>query len=156
MADVILLSTADWDHPLWTNKQHTAVSLADQGHRVLYIDSLGVRSVRADRADGGRILRRLRRSLRPLRRVHDSIWVLSPLVLPGRTLGMTGRLNRWSLNLALFWADCCLDLRTPPALDLQSQHSLLPEAGALPSHALSLCRSDSGPARDACSGIGRG
>ena len=24
MADIVLLSTADWDHPLWTNKQHTA------------------------------------------------------------------------------------------------------------------------------------
>ena len=48
MADVILLSTADWDHPLWTNKQHLAVSLADAGHRVLYIDSLGVRGAVLD------------------------------------------------------------------------------------------------------------
>ena len=24
MADIVLLSTADWDHPLWTNKQHVA------------------------------------------------------------------------------------------------------------------------------------
>ena len=28
MADVVLLATADWDHPLWTNKQHVAVALA--------------------------------------------------------------------------------------------------------------------------------
>ncbi|AII42208.1 hypothetical protein KR100_02165 [Synechococcus sp. KORDI-100] len=113
MADVILLSTADWDHPLWTNKQHLAVSLADAGHRVLYVDSLGVRSARAGRSDAGRILRRLRRSLAPLREVRERIWVLSPLVLPGQISGLAGRLNRWSLNLALFWADWCLDLRTP-------------------------------------------
>ena len=113
MADVILLATADWDHPLWTNKQHVAVSLADAGHRVLYIDSLGVRGARSDRVDRGRILRRLRRALWPLRRVRSRVWVLSPLVLPGRVSGVAGRLNRWSLNLALFWADLRLDLRTP-------------------------------------------
>ena len=113
MADVILLSTADWDHPLWTNKQHLAVSLADAGHRVLYIDSLGVRGARAGRSDAGRIMRRLRRCLTPLRRVGQRIWVVSPLVLPGQVSGLAGRLNRWSLNLALFWADWCLDLRTP-------------------------------------------
>ncbi|RYD01267.1 hypothetical protein N752_30185 [Desulforamulus aquiferis] len=32
--DIILLSTADWDNPFWTNKQHVAVQLADRGHRV--------------------------------------------------------------------------------------------------------------------------
>ena len=113
MADVILVATADWDHPLWTNKQHVAVSLAEAGHRVLYIDSLGVRGARSDRVDRGRILRRLRRALWPLRRVRSRVWVLSPLVLPGRVSGVAGRLNRWSLNLALFWADLRLDLRTP-------------------------------------------
>ena len=60
MADVILLSTADWDHPLWTNKQHQAVALAKAGHRVLYIDSLGIRGPRAEGADVRRILRRLK------------------------------------------------------------------------------------------------
>ena len=113
MADVILLSTADWDHPLWTNKQHQALSLAAAGHRVLYVDSLGVRGARANRSDSSRILRRLRRSVRPLRCVHPGVWVLSPLVMPGRIRGLAGRLSRWSLNLALFWADLCLDLRRP-------------------------------------------
>ena len=113
MADVILLSTADWDHPLWTNKQHLAVSLAEAGHRVVYVDSLGIRAARPGQADRRRILRRLRRSLHPLRRVRKGIWVLSPLVWPGKTSGIGGRLNRWSLNLALFWADWWLDLRTP-------------------------------------------
>ena len=113
MADVILLSTADWDHPLWTNKQHLAVSLADAGHRVLYIDSLGVRSARAGRSDAKRILRRLRRCFPPLRQVRQRIWVVSPLVMPGTVSGFAGRLNRWSLNVALFLADWRLDLRTP-------------------------------------------
>ena len=113
MADFVVLSTADWDHPLWTNKQHVAAALADLGHRVLYVDSLGVRGPRVDRSDSGRILRRLRRGLRPPRSVRSGIWVISPLVLPGQVRGWAGLLNRWSLNLSLFVADLVLDLRRP-------------------------------------------
>ena len=43
---IILISTADWDHPLWTNKQHVACSLADMGFRILYVESLGIRPIR--------------------------------------------------------------------------------------------------------------
>ena len=35
--DILLLATADWDHPLWTNKQHVACSLSALGHRVLSV-----------------------------------------------------------------------------------------------------------------------
>ncbi|WP_114993595.1 glycosyltransferase [Synechococcus sp. UW179A] len=113
MADFVVLSTADWDHPLWTNKQHVAAALADLGHRVLYVDSLGVRGPRVDRSDSGRILRRLRRGLRLPRKVRSGVWVVSPLVLPGQVRGLAGLLNRWSLNLSLFVADLVLDLRRP-------------------------------------------
>ena len=113
MADFVLLATSDWDHPLWTNKQHVACALAELGHRVLYVDSLGVRGPRVDRSDSGRILRRLRRGFRGPRKVRPGVWVLSPLVLPGQTRGWAGLLNRWSLNLSLLVADLVLDLRRP-------------------------------------------
>ena len=64
MADFVILSTADWDHPLWTNKQHVACSLAELGHRVLYVDSLGLRGPRVDKTDSGRIWRRLKADLK--------------------------------------------------------------------------------------------
>lgn len=95
MADITLLATADWDHPLWTNKQHVAVSLARLGHRVLYIESLGLRAVRAQPSDRLRILRRLRRGLRLPRRVEERIWVWSPLVLPAARGALATTLNRW-------------------------------------------------------------
>ena len=63
MADFVVLATADWDHPLWTNKQHTALTLAAAGHRVLYVESLGIRPPRVGAADRTRIYRRLRRLL---------------------------------------------------------------------------------------------
>ena len=94
MADFIVLATADWDHPLWTNKQHTAVSLAVLGHRVLYVESLGLRPPRKGVADLPRILKRLRRVARPPRPVQRGIWVWSPLVLPGASHPLARRLNR--------------------------------------------------------------
>lgn len=113
MADITLLATADWDHPIWTNKQHVACTLAELGHRVLYVDSLGLRPprqrprgplrVRAQ-SDRGRIGRRLRQGLRPPRQVRPGLWVWSPLVLPGAHQGLALRLNRVLLRLGLgFW-----------------------------------------------------
>lgn len=113
MADFLLLSTADWDHPLWTNKQHVAISLAAAGHRVLYVDSLGLRPPRSGRADRQRILRRLWRGLRPPRRVRPRLWVLSPLVLPGGTSGPRLLLNRLLLALWLGAAQLMLGFRRP-------------------------------------------
>ena len=110
MADITLLATADWDHPLWTNKQHVACSLVDLGHRVLYVDSLGLRpprpgprgprSVQAG-SDRGRIWRRLRHGLRPPRQVRPGLWVWSPLVLPGARSGVALRCNQLILGLGL-------------------------------------------------------
>lgn len=110
MADITLLATADWDHPLWTNKQHVACSLVDLGHRVLYVDSLGLRpprsAPRGPRAvqassDRGRIWRRLRHGLRPPRQVRPGLWVWSPLVLPGAQRGVSLRCNQLILGLGL-------------------------------------------------------
>ena len=94
MADFVVLATADWDHPLWTNKQHTALSLVENGHRVLYVESLGLRPPRASTSDGLRIVRRLQRILRPPRQVRPNLWVWSPAVLPGGTQGRALALNR--------------------------------------------------------------
>ena len=107
MADFVVLATADWDHPLWTNKQHTAVSLAELGHRVLYVESLGLRSPRPGKADLARILKRLRRLLRLPRQVRPGLWVWSPPVLPGAVRGRGLIINRWlvqsGLTLAQRW-----------------------------------------------------
>jgi len=80
--DVVLFSTADWDHPFWTNKQHVASQLAAEGFRVLYVESLGLRRPTAASRDLGRIGRRIRRALQGLRQVQENLWVGSPLALP--------------------------------------------------------------------------
>lgn len=81
--DCILFATADWDTPYWTNKQHTAAELAKKGWRVLYVESVGLRAPKLGSGlDLGRLARRLWRGLKGVRKVHDGVWVLSPLVLP--------------------------------------------------------------------------
>lgn len=99
--DVVLLSTADWDNPFWTNKQHVAVELACRGFRILYVESLGLRRPTLGARDLRRILRRLSRALRPPRRVRDNIWVWSPLVLPAHGRQWARRLNRGILGGSL-------------------------------------------------------
>jgi glycosyltransferase involved in cell wall biosynthesis len=79
--DIVLLATADWDNPLWTNKQHLASRWGRAGHRVLYVESLGLRRPELSGRDARRIWRRLRRANR-LRNVAPGVWVLSPLLLP--------------------------------------------------------------------------
>jgi glycosyltransferase involved in cell wall biosynthesis len=92
--DVVLLSTADWDHPFWTNKQHVAMAMAQLGHRVLYVESVGLRPPRLEGQDLRRIWRRLRRGLRPPRRVAENIWVWSPLLIPAAHGGWKRACNR--------------------------------------------------------------
>ena len=113
MADFIVLATADWDHPLWTNKQHTAQSLVEAGHRVLYVESLGIRAPRVGAADRTRILRRLRRMLQLPRRRLNGLWVWSPPVLPGGHAGLGLQINRCLLRTGLWLAARWLRLRRP-------------------------------------------
>lgn len=102
--DVVLLATADWDHPFWTNKQHVARTLADLGHRVLYVESVGLRAPRLEGQDVLRIWRRLRRGLRPPRRVAARLWVWSPLLIPAAHAGWRRGLNQLLFSIGLrFW-----------------------------------------------------
>lgn len=97
----ILFATADWDEPYWTNKQHCAQSLAALGIRVLYVESVGLRSPKAGSAkDWGRLWNRLCKGLESLilgaRERAPGIYVLSPLLIPA------GHRRRWSRVLNRF------------------------------------------------------
>ncbi len=78
--DIVCVGFADWDTELWTNQHHLMSRLADE-NRVLFVESLGLRTPQLAGRDLARIARRLRRGLAPPRAV-DGLHVLSPLVLP--------------------------------------------------------------------------
>ena len=76
--DILLLATADWDHPLWTNKQHVACSLAARGHRVLYVESLGLRAIQPTGRDWSRFGSVCLRVFQSPRPVRPGIWFVLP------------------------------------------------------------------------------
>ncbi|TCU13567.1 glycosyl transferase family 1 [Rhizobium azibense] len=96
--DIILVSTADWDNPYWTNKQHMAVQFAALGHRVFYVESQGLRAPTATAKDLKRIWKRLKRGLRSPKNVYDNIWVWSPLNIPMHGNPLIRRLNKLLLQ----------------------------------------------------------
>lgn len=97
--DILLVSTADWDNPFWTNKQHVAVELARRGHRILYVESSGIRTPTATARDMNRIWRRLKRVFGKPRRVQDNIWVWSPILIPWHAKPWVRFLNKGLLAL---------------------------------------------------------
>lgn len=111
--DFIIISTADWDHPFWTNKQHIAKRLADRGHRVLYIDSLGLRRPTVKQSDIERIFRKLRKFTKGLQQKSDNLWVWSPVVIPFHGNESFRKLNFKFLELALKHFTRKLSFRNP-------------------------------------------
>ena len=110
---IVLFSTADWDNPFWTNKQHTAVHLAARGYRVLYVESLGLRQPKLASADFRRILTRIRKLFRGVREVRPGLFVFSPLVLPLHRFRWVRTLNQWILNYWLSWIQWRLGFNRP-------------------------------------------
>ncbi len=105
MKYVILLSTAEWDNPFWTNKQYVAVELAKMGYRVFYIDSLGLRKPTIHSHDIFRIIKRVKKALKRPREVKKNIWVWSPILIPFQKYTFIRKINRiilnWRLNYLL-------------------------------------------------------
>lgn len=103
---VLLLAVIDWDAP-WQGAQTLARRMAEDGHTVLFTETLGVRT--PGRRDWRRLARRLRKRLAGGRwgwralivggRAVENLWLFSPVLLP-----FPGR--RWAdrLNLRLLLA----------------------------------------------------
>lgn len=128
--DIVVLSTADWDHPFWTNKQHVSCSLVRFGHRVLYIESPGLRPIRVEASDLRRVWKRLFRAFSPPRRVDRNLWVCSPLLIPAARGTMARALNYIIFQSFLFvwrsflgWRNHCLWTYLPTTLDYLSPSS---------------------------------
>ncbi len=102
--DIVLFSTADWDNPFWTNKQHVAVELAKLNHRVFYIDSIGLRQPTATKRDIKRIIQKLLKIFSPPKKVKENIWVFSPVLLPFHKYSMVRILNKLVFQISIkFW-----------------------------------------------------
>lgn len=95
--DIIIFSTADWDNPFWTNKQHMAKTFEENGHKVIYVDSLGLRKPTATAKDLKRIVKRLKSLFLPYAHVSENIWKISPFVIPFHSNKLISLLNKYLL-----------------------------------------------------------
>lgn len=111
--DIIAVTTADWDSPLWTNKQHLMQALARRGHRILYVESVGLRAPHWSRTDMGRMGRRLVRRLEGLRSPEPNLYTWSPLLLPWYGSSWARALNARSLQRDLSQAADRLAMKRP-------------------------------------------
>ncbi len=111
--NIILFSTADWDNPFWTNKQHTAVQLAELGFKVLYVESFGLRQPKLKSTDLTRIFKRLFKSLRGTREVRSGLFVYSPLLIPFHRFAVVRAINSVLLKQTLRFLKWKLKLNQP-------------------------------------------
>jgi glycosyltransferase involved in cell wall biosynthesis len=94
---VILLASACWETPTPVNAHQIALRMAARGHRVLFVESTGLRSpALVSSHDRQRMARRLADWRAPPRQVVPRLWVLSPLALPWGWPGPARHLSlRW-------------------------------------------------------------
>ena len=79
---VVLLSSADWNAPFRTNKQHVAEGLAARGHDVLYVETVGIREPSLNTRDIRRIFARIGRGLSRMEQPRRGLTIMSPLTIP--------------------------------------------------------------------------
>jgi glycosyltransferase involved in cell wall biosynthesis len=78
---VVLAASAGWESPAPVNAHQVARRLAERGHRVLFVESVGLRAPAAgSRHDARRAAARLRSALGGARTAAPRVTVLSPLV----------------------------------------------------------------------------
>ncbi len=112
--DILLFSTADWDSPYLTNKQHMARLLRDRGFRILYVESLGLRSPTKNKKDLRRLWKRLIKGLKPISEVEKNIFVLSPLTFPFQQhRKWVQSYNAWFLRFRIFIFGILRNFKSP-------------------------------------------
>lgn len=100
LPSIVLLSTADYDAEVWTNKQHMASRLAAVTD-VYYIDSMGLRRPGLNSSDLTRMARRVHQSPRTLAPRPPRLKVLTPRVIPLHGSSLIRGVNKWLIDSRL-------------------------------------------------------
>lgn len=101
----------DWDSdPL--SKKHVMLRLA-RHNRVLWVDSLGCRNPTVSSRDLRRVAQKAQDFTRGCRRVAETLWVTSPLVVPFHGNALARRLNRRWLGATIRRTCRSLGMRDP-------------------------------------------
>jgi uncharacterized SAM-binding protein YcdF (DUF218 family)/glycosyltransferase involved in cell wall biosynthesis len=125
--DVVCISSIDWDF-IWQGHQEIMSTLAEQGHRVLFVENTGVRAPRVrDLPRVGQRIRNWWRGTKGFREERPNLFVYSPLLLPlpySRPARAVNRfllaraLRRWMRATGFYQPIVWTFLPTPIALDV--------------------------------------
>ncbi|MEZ4648176.1 MAG: hypothetical protein R3E97_05205 [Candidatus Eisenbacteria bacterium] len=110
--DIVCIAPSDWESEAPLNVHHVMGRLARR-HRILYVESLGLRAPSASGRDVGKVMKRLRGFWRGLRPGPDGLHLLSPLVLPWHGNGVARALNQRLLLATVRRAMKTLGMRAP-------------------------------------------
>lgn len=111
-ADIICLASGNWDAELWTNSQHLMSRLA-KNHRVLFVESLGLRTPGPSRRDVLRVAGRIVNFFRGVRSPRPNLYVHSPLAIPLYRFAWARRFNFYLLRRSLRRIATYLDMKDP-------------------------------------------
>ncbi len=111
-ADIICLASGNWDAELWTNSQHLMSRLA-KDHRVLFVESLGLRTPGPSRRDVLRVAGRIVNFFRGVRSPRPNLYVHSPLAIPLYRFAWARRFNFYLLRRSLRRIANHLDMKDP-------------------------------------------
>ncbi len=100
--DILFFSSDDWNSGLKTSKYHLSTRLA-RGNRVMFINSLGLRSPTFSKNDARKIFFKLRGYLKGGQKVRNNLYVYTPILIPFQNLAFIRLLNRCFLLWQFRW-----------------------------------------------------
>jgi glycosyltransferase involved in cell wall biosynthesis len=97
----VICFAKDWEEDP-TSNNHVMAEIADQGNRVLWLNSIATRTPKlASGRDVKKIWRKLLSFFKGARQVRDNLWVYTPIVLPLPHSRWAKAVNRYILALTL-------------------------------------------------------
>jgi teichuronic acid biosynthesis glycosyltransferase TuaC len=110
--DILFFSSDDWDSGLKTSKFHLAIRLA-KTNRVVFIESIGLRSPKAGKRDLKKIFYKTGKWLKGLRRINENLFVFTPLVLPWHSNKFAKLINPFLLRMQMTYIKNRMNMKDP-------------------------------------------
>ena len=95
--DFVIFGARDWNND-WITQHRLVTSLSKKGHRVLYVENTGVRSIKLK--DFPRILERIKNwfgSTRGFKSIDENLSINSPILIPLPYSGIAKLINSFFL-----------------------------------------------------------